>query len=224
MTASCANVDASTIPREEPPERASGTLGELLYADQATPIVRERDWVELVQAMAGGDQRALRTLYEQAHRIVYTVIVRIVDSAATAEELTLDVFHDVWRRASAYDPGDGSVIGWMLNQARSRAIDRLRFDGRKKRVNGAGDTPPMAAAEADPVQAFDVREQARRVREALKVLTPAERQAVEMAFFGELTYDQAAARLNEPLGTVKTRIRSALRKLREALCETRMGP
>ena len=72
---------------------------------------------------------------KRTHRIVFTLMVRITNNRETAEELTLDVFHDVWRRASTYDPAGGSVVGWIMNQARSRAIDRLRFEQRKKRVD-----------------------------------------------------------------------------------------
>jgi RNA polymerase sigma-70 factor (ECF subfamily) len=126
------------------------------------------------------------------------------------------VFHDVWRRASTYDPAGGSVVGWIMNQARSRAIDRLRYEQRKKRVGTHGDSLLPAAA-GGPQQAFDVREQGRLLQRALQVLTPEERRAIETAFFSELTYSEAAAKLNQPLGTVKTRIRSGLGKLRQAL-------
>src|SRR5437870_13559863 len=95
-----------------------------------------------------------------------------------------------------------------MPQARSRAIDRLRFEQRKKRVNTSADSPAPAAVGPDPVEALDVREQGRLLREALSVLTPAERQAIEAAFFSELTYQEGAVRFDQPLGTVKTRIRS----------------
>lgn len=197
-----------------------GTLGELLFADKAKPRVPESAWVGLVESIARGDEDALRSLYERTHRIVFTLIMRITSNPATAEELTLDVFHDVWRRASTYDATGGSVVGWIMNQARSRAIDRVRFDQRKKRVNQDTDNPLPAAATSDPQEAFDLKEQARRVRDALTVLKPEERQVIETAFFAELTYCEVATRLQQPLGTVKTRIRSALGKLRQALATT----
>ena len=198
-------------------ESEARTLGDLLYADQAKVLVSEKDWVRLVQSIAAGDQLALHSLYEQTHRIVFTLIVRITNNRETAEELTLDVFYDVWRRASAYDPADGSVVGWIMNQARSRAIDRLRFEQRKKRVNSYADDPVTASASHDPQQACDFEERSRLLRSALKVLTPEERQAIETAFFSELTYQEVATKLNQPLGTVKTRIRSGLGKLRQTL-------
>jgi RNA polymerase sigma-70 factor, ECF subfamily len=147
---------------------------------------------------------------------VFTLMVRITNDRATAEELTVDVFHDVWRRASKYDPAGGSVVGWIMNLARSRAIDRLRFEQRKKRVRDV-DGQPAAPAAIDPQEILDVKEQGRVVRKALEVLAPAERQAIERAFFGELTYREVAVQLDQPLGTVKTRVRSGLAKLRQAL-------
>jgi len=217
-------VAAAPRPDQDRPESKTTTLGDLLYANRAKTPVSEKDWVRLVQSIARGDQLALHALYEQTHRLVFTFTVRITGNRATAEEVTLDVFHDVWRRASAYDPAGGSVVGWIMNQARSRAIDRLRFEQRKKRVNHHADGPLPATAASDPGEAFNLKEQGRLLRHALTVLTPEERQAVETAFFSELTYDEVATRLNQPLGTVKTRIRSGLGKLRQALAKTMKGP
>lgn len=195
----------------------AGTLGALLYANLARKPVSERDWTCLVAAIAAGDERALRALYDRAHRLVFTLAVRITDDRETAEEVTLDVFHDVWRRASAYDPVGGSVLGWIMNQARSRAIDRLRFEQRKKRVNPYPGVPLTTAVPRGPQEACGVAESGRHLRAALQALTPDERQAIETAFFSEFTHMQVAARLNEPLGTIKTRIRSGLAKLRCAM-------
>ena len=200
-----------------PVPKAAGTLGDILYADPSKSRVSEDEWLHLVRAVAGGDQQALHSLYQQTHRIVFTLIVRIVMNRETAEEVTLDVFYDVWRRASSYDPANGSVVGWIMNQARSRAIDRLRFDQRKKRVNTYPDSLRQTTDIVDPQQACLFAEQSRVLQEALEVLTPEERKAIETSFFSELTYEQTAKKLNQPLGTVKTRIRSGLGKLREAL-------
>ena len=129
----------------------TGTLGALLYADKAKTRVSERDWVELVQSIAAGDQLALRELYERTHRIVFTLIMRLTNNRETADELTLAVFHDVWRQAPQYDAAGGSVVGWIMNQARSRAIDPrainpLAFEQKKKRVDSHADSPlPMNA-------------------------------------------------------------------------------
>jgi RNA polymerase sigma-70 factor (ECF subfamily) len=106
-----------------------------------------------------------------------------------------------------------------MNQARSRAIDRLRFEHRKKRVNTSVEAP-VATASNDPHQASELEEQGRLLRAALEALSPEERRAIETAFFSELTYEEVATRLNQPTGTVKTRIRSGLGKLRKALAGT----
>ena len=169
----------------------------------------------LVHSIAAGDELALHALYERAHRIVFTLIIRITANRETAEELTIDVFHDIWRHASRYDAANGTVLGWIMNQARSRAIDRLRFESRQKRSQG-GDVP-LAEAAADPRDLIALREQGEWLRAALAVLTPDERQAIETTFFAGLTHAEAAARLNQPLGTIKTRIRSGLHKLRQTL-------
>jgi RNA polymerase sigma-70 factor, ECF subfamily len=211
-------------PGHDADDSAKRTLGDLLYADTAQTLVREQEWVGLINSIAAGDQRALYVLFERTHRLVFTLMLRITNNRETTEELTLDVFHDVWRRASTYDVAGGSVLGWIMNQARSRAIDRVRFEQRKKRVNHHGDDPLPATDTSDPDGAFDVREQGRLLRNALSGLTEAERQAIETAFFSELTYVEVAARLNQPLGTVKTRIRSGLAKLRQALSGTPKAP
>jgi RNA polymerase sigma-70 factor (ECF subfamily) len=171
----------------------------------------------VVRSIGAGDQTALRELYGRMHHLVFTVILRIVQSRETAEELTLDVFHDVWRRARTYDAHGGTVIGWILNQARSRAIDRVRFDQRQKRT-----APPEEGADVLPTadsaeERVDADLRAQRVRDALRHLTAEERQSIEIAYFAGRTYAEVAEQLDEPPGTIKTRIRSGLIKLRHRL-------
>lgn len=206
----------SLIPDDE---RSPGTLGEVLYAHASTTEVSEAEWVALVQSVAAGDQVALHALYERAHRVVFTLSLRILANRESAEEVTVDVFHDVWRRASSYQETGGTVLGWIMNQARSRAIDRLRFEQRRKRVPPeTGNLLPTAVL-AGPDDMIASRQQRELLRRALDVLTPDERQAIETAFFSELPYADVAARLNQPVGTIKTRIRAGLHKLRRALAE-----
>src|SRR5436305_3350225 len=200
---------------KEPRQNAPATLGDVLYAKCKAPVP-EQDWAILVQSIAAGDQLALHALYERSHRIVFTLIMRITANQETAEELTIDVFHDVWRRAARYDAASGTVLGWIMNQARSRAIDRLRFESRKKRSH-CGELQLLAEVAADPHDLLELREQGEVLRAALATLTPDERQAIETTFFAGLTHAEAAARLNQPLGTIKTRIRSGLHKLRHTL-------
>ena len=192
----------------------------MLYGDGSGAASTESEWAGLVRLVAAGDQAALHALYERSHRVVFTLAVRITASRETAEEVTLDVFHDVWKRAGGYDPANGSVLGWIMNQARSRAIDRVRFEGRKKREEPHAAEPAREALqENDCANALEMKQQAVALRGALEVLTQDERRAIETAYFSELTYVEAASRLNAPVGTVKTRIRSALQKLRVALAE-----
>ena len=204
----------SAVIAKENMQKPPATLGDVLYAKSKAPV-SEEDWAMLVRSIAAGDQLALHALYERAHHIVFTLIVRITANRETAEELTIDVFHDIWRRASGYDAANGTVLGWIMNQARSRAIDRLRFESRKKRKHGGVEQSDEVVA--DPHDVLELREQGEWLRAALVALTPDERQAIEATFFAGLTHAEAAARLNQPLGTIKTRIRSGLHKLRRAL-------
>jgi len=191
---------------EHPGEHAPKTLGDVLYAGTSSATVSEQEWVELVRAIAAGDQIALHALYERSHRLVFTLLVRITGGREMAEALTLEVFHDVWRRAYRYDPGEGTVLGWLMNQARSRALARLRADQRKK---------------GDDAEFDDER---RALRAALDTLAPEERQAIEVAFFSELTHAEIALRLNQSVETIRTRIDCGLHKLRRALAERRDKP
>ncbi len=196
-------------------QESPATLGDVLYA-KSKPPVEEREWVAIVQSIATGDQLALHALYERAHRPVFTLTMRITANRETAEEITVDVFHNIWRDASRYNVVSGTVLGWIMNQARSRAIDRLRFDNRKKRTPG-NDEQPAGEATADPHDVLELRKQGETLRAALAVLTPDERQAIETTFFAGLTHAEAAERLKQPLGTIKTRIRSGLHKMRRTL-------
>jgi RNA polymerase sigma-70 factor, ECF subfamily len=194
------------------------TLGDVIFSDGTSPAA-ETEWVDLVRAISGGDKRALSALFARTHKIVFTLVMRLTRDRETAEELTLDVFHDVWRRAGTYDASNGSVIGWVLNQARSRAIDRLRFEHRKKRIAPSAQEADGDGIAAGPHEAAESEQQERRLRGAIATLGVHEREAIEMAFFGGLTHVEMAAHLDEPLGTVKTRIRTSLEKLRRALGE-----
>lgn len=206
---------AADLPGSGQTQAPPVTLGDVLYA-RAGAAVPEQSWAALIGSIAAGDQLALHALYERAHRPVFTLIMRLTANRVTAEELTVDVFHDIWRHASRYDPVRGTVLAWIMNQARSRAIDRLRFQSRNKgSKGGAGLAEPEPAA--DPGDVLELREQGDILRKALVRLTSDERQAIEATFFAGLTYAEAAARLNQPLGTIKSHIRSGLYKLRHAL-------
>jgi RNA polymerase sigma-70 factor (ECF subfamily) len=184
------------------------TLGDLLYRNPPDRRISEGAWLALVQAIAGRDAGALKALYELSHRLVFTLAIRIVNNRATAEELTLDVFHEIWRRSVGYDPAEGTVVGWIMNLTRARSIDRLRSEQRPERTTSTE-------------YSMQQREIGRRLRAALTALTADERAAIEMVYFSDSTYAEVSHRLDTPLGTIKTRIRTGMAKLRFAL--TRNG-
>jgi len=142
--------------------------------------------------------------------------MRITHDRAAAEELTLDVYYGLWQRASKYDPASGSVVGWVMNEARSRALDRLRFEQRKKRIDRYPEDPLSAPAASESSQRLVV-EQSRVLQGALAALSQDERDAIEAAFLSESTYAEVAAKLNQPPDAVGKRIGSGLAKLRRAL-------
>jgi RNA polymerase sigma-70 factor, ECF subfamily len=180
---------------------------------------RQADQSSLAR-IAHGDQSAFAELYDRHARLVYSLALRILQDRADAEDIVQEVFAQVWAQAGRYDASRGAVAAWMLMLTRSRAIDRLRA----KRVR------PEAAADAEAAEnlmdfaaAQDLEllsaEQVTRLQRALKELPDAQRIALELAYYEGLTHVQVAARLGEPLGTVKTRIRHAVITLREALAE-----
>lgn len=207
---------------------ASGTLGDLVYSNKAKARVSEEDWFAILQSVAVGDRLALRALYDRTHRIAFTVAVRVLDNRESAEEVTLDVFHQVWREGARYDRAAGSVLGWITGLARSKATNRLRFEQRKKdALSGASlrhEAPFSAAAASHRAEALKRTVRAHFLQRALTTLAPEERQAIESALFSELTYADIAARLGKPVGTVRTRIRYGLARLRMALATSDTAP
>lgn len=113
---------------------AGSTLGALLYADADKVRVAEQDWVGLIESIAAADASALHELYERAHRIVFTLLVRLTHNLEVAEQLTVDVFHEIWSRAARYDAAEESVLGWIMNHTRSKAIDYWGLDWGKRAI------------------------------------------------------------------------------------------
>jgi RNA polymerase sigma-70 factor (ECF subfamily) len=111
-------------------KQAVGTLGGLLYTDRSRPRIPEKDWVELVRGIGAGDVRALGTLYMWTHGIVFAAAMRIAKNRARAEDITVAVFHDVWRGASQFDGEHRTVMAWIMNLARTRALQACEAPGR----------------------------------------------------------------------------------------------
>ena len=168
--------------------------------------------------MARGDSSAVAELYDRHGRALYSLALRMLSDAADAEDVVQDVFTQAWRQAGRYDPARAPVIGWLLVITRARALDRLR--ARRSRIAPA----PLEVVTIDPVdpgpgqelQAIG-NEEAARLRQALEALPEGQREAIELAYYRGLSQSDIAEKLQQPLGTVKTRMRTALLKLREAL-------
>ena len=176
---------------------------------------------QILERMAQGDGEALRELYDRHARAIYSLAVRILRSQPDAEDIVQEVFTQAWTQAGRYDASRGTVAAWLLMQARSRAIDRLR--SRKLRPEGATSTFDTRDPSEGPDAQAMAGEYAQRVRDALRSLSDPQRTALELAFFEGLTYSQVAEHLNQPIGTVKTRIRQGLLRLKAALDGERAG-
>ena len=189
-----------------------------LATDTAAIRARDQDLISLVEQVAAGDQAALATLYDTTNRLVYGLILRVLGDISSAEEVLLDVYTQVWRQAASYDTGRGTPLAWLTTIARSRAIDRLRSgwqdQQRKESLETLGDAP---AATASPEEMTVASERQRLVRAALDALSPEQREVIELAYYSGLSHSEIAEKLNQPLGTVKTRTRLGMMKLREAL-------
>lgn len=174
---------------------------------------------DLVAAMAAGSAAAARDLFSRLGPIVYGLALRIERNAQDAEEVLIDTFHQAWMQADDYQTGRGTVLGWLLNIARSRAIDRLRARRRSAQVTERlQEEPPSFPLESrDPEQEAIRSEKRERVRRALAELPQDQRWALELAYFLGLSQSQIAERLGLPLGTIKTRLRLGLEKLRREL-------
>jgi RNA polymerase sigma-70 factor (ECF subfamily) len=179
----------------------------------------ERSWSALVVQVAEGNEPALTRLYDVTNRIVYGLALRILGDSSTAEDVTLEVYLQVWRIARTYDPGRGTVSSWLVTLTRSRAIDLLR----SRQARGATleqsleDVPAPLNLRSDPERLSIEAAQAHMIRNCLEELPVDQRQAIELAYFSGLSHTEIAIRTGLPLGTVKTKIRLGMMRLRELL-------
>jgi RNA polymerase sigma-70 factor, ECF subfamily len=181
------------------------------------------DDATLVARVARGEEEALGQLYDRFGQAVYSLCLRVVRDGATAEELTQEVFVRLWRSAASFELARGQVSTWLLRIAHNLALNELRRRQSRPVVASAADWE-VASAEladtsgaSDPSLVADLRERAEMVHQALRQLPVPQRQAIELAFFGGLSQTEVAAALGAPLGTVKSRIRLGMQRLRELL-------
>jgi RNA polymerase sigma-70 factor (ECF subfamily) len=176
------------------------------------------DLAALIGRMAGGDEAALAALYDATSAVVHGLALRILRDPAAAEDVVLEVYLQAHRQAASYDPERGTPWAWLLVMARSRALDRLRAEGAwRRRHEPLRETDAHVESGPGPDEQSQAADQARRVRAAVATLPPTERQVLEVAYFGGLSHTEIAAHLDLPLGTVKTRVRSAMARLRDLL-------
>ncbi len=165
----------------------------------------------LLQQLAAGDNRALATLYDRHSTLLYTVIIRIVEEPAEAQDLLHDLFVSLSRRAGNFRPGAGSPVGWLLTAARNLALDRVRTDKRRRELlHQAAIEPekPFGNNVADPSELGS--DEAAILRKCVESLSVPQRKALELAYFEGLTHVEISEKVAEPLGTIKARIRRGL--------------
>ena len=166
----------------------------------------------LVTAIRSGDQSAMGTLYDRYSSIVYAVALRVLQETGAAEDVLQDVFMQLWRNPGAFDASRGNMAAWLAVIARHRAIDALR---RRRPENDIADV--VVSVEQDLASDADRSRAMEKVRGALQTMPPPQRSALEMAYFEGLTHTEIAEKTGEPLGTIKTRIRTGLVSLRKVL-------
>ena len=205
-----------------PRRDSSGPVVSMSNTEPSTPTGDDqgREQARLVAAMARGEKSALSALYDSLSRPLYSLAYRVVNDGAEAQDIIQEVFLQLWQKAGTYDSSRGSVFGWAATLTRNRSIDRVRMRKRRAELlaESAPDLQPASpSGDLDSSASLWVQEKATAVRSALGQLAPEQQKAIELAFFSGLTQLEIAAKLNEPLGTIKARIRRGLLKLKETL-------
>jgi len=176
---------------------------------------------ELVRRLRSGDDDALAALYDRHAQRLFTVAYAVLGTDADAAEVTEDVFLQLWSGADAFDPERGSLRAWLSTMARTRAIDRLRSEKRRRSAHeraASATSSPMAIEPTHPHPAdeqAEMNELRGRLGNALSELNPDQKIAIELAYFGGFSQSEIARKLEEPLGTIKTRIRDGMKQLRQ---------
>ena len=176
--------------------------------------------IELLRQIGQGDCRCFEALYDRFSRVLFSIAHRVLNNQEAAEDVLQDVFVQIWEKAALYDPSRGKPMTWAITLTRNKAIDRLRSTQRRSRLQDDLLHESQTAEQFDDKSSFDAVssvETGELVRAAIAKLSKDQREAIELAFFSSLTQTEISERLNEPLGTVKARIRRGMLKLRELL-------
>lgn len=178
---------------------------------------------ELMARMGTGGIDALEQVYDRYSALVFSVGLRVLNDRQLAEDVVQEVFLRLWRGPSSYDPARGRFISWLMSVTRNRALDELRRVTRRRRLEDQEEEPTLQLASQDlgddPELGLVLEERRRAVRDAMTRLPPPQRRVLELAYFSGLTQVEIAERTGDPLGTVKTRVRLGMQRLREALAE-----
>jgi RNA polymerase sigma-70 factor (ECF subfamily) len=181
----------------------------------------DRDWS---QRLVAGDEHALREVYRAHAPAVLGLAIRVLRDPTAAEDVVQDVFVRLWERPETYDPDRGRLRSYLLAMTHSRAVERVRAeDSQRRRLAAAGHEPTNASAD-DPGRELAVRTAGNAVRHALAELPPEQREPIEMAYFGGLSYRDVAVALDEPEGTIRYRIRAGMQKMRVTLRAEEVWP
>lgn len=203
------------------PVRPRGRPVMTVAAEQRSSDDRHRADAALLRRIAAGDRAALGELYDRFSRPLYATALQILKNAAEAEDVIHDAFVAVWEKAAAFDPQRGSAFAWVVAFVRNRAIDRVRSRSSHEQLLAASSPADLgydgAELQRDVGEQVAAREEAQAVRVAFAALPVDQQQALRLAFFGGLTQEEIARSLDQPLGTVKARIRRALHNLRDLL-------
>lgn len=171
----------------------------------------------LIGRIVAGDEAAFAELYDATSAMVFGLALRILGDRSAAEDVLMEVYGQAWRQADRFDPKRGSAATWLLAMTRSRAIDSLRAASKNQPSDPFEAANAVASDAPDPSEASAAAQQQRLVRNALSSLNHEQREVIELAYFAGLSHTEISAKLGQPVGTVKTRIRSGMLRLRELL-------
>lgn len=188
--------------------------------DNNFPVEAEEE-IGLLREVGRGDRASFEQIYDRFSRPLFSIAYRVLNNREAAEDVLQDVFVQIWNKAALYDPARGRPLTWAITITRNKAVDRLRSLQRRGRLHEEVErettVQEQTASHATSADEADTTSRAAVIRAAVMTLSPEQRRAIELAFFGGLTQVQIAQHLHEPLGTVKARIRRGMMKLKESV-------